>query len=169
MLEKLPDLALKVAVVAVAATVTEAGTVKAPLLLASVTSAPPDGAALFRVTVQALVAFGPRLEGAQTNDDTTVDDVSTVIVPPVPVIIVPLPVGDDPTALVIEIGTTEPPGAVPSFTVAIATVPLPIWLAFMPVARQETEPLAAAQFTVFPAAVKAGPATMLMEAIVPGV
>jgi hypothetical protein len=158
---------LKLAVVAAAATVTEAGTVKAALLLLSATGAPPAGAALVRVTVQALVAFGPMVEGAQVNDESSTD-VRTVIVPPVPAIIVPFPVGDAPTAA-REIGTTEPPAAVPSTTVAVATVPLPIRPAFIPVARQETDPLAAAQLTVFPAAVRAGPAAMLMEAILPGV
>jgi hypothetical protein len=61
----------KLALVAAAATVTDAGTVKARLSLDSVTAAPPAGAALVRVTVHALVAFGPRLEGAQANDDTS--------------------------------------------------------------------------------------------------
>ena len=47
--------AVKVAEVAPAATVTEAGTVTAVLSLESVTVAPPVGAAAVRVTVQPLV------------------------------------------------------------------------------------------------------------------
>ncbi len=62
--------ALNVAVVAAAATVTEAGTLKAVLLLLSVTLAPPAGAGCVRVTVQVLDAFCPRLVGLQTSDET---------------------------------------------------------------------------------------------------
>src|SRR5437762_3469446 len=47
---------LNVAVVAPAATVTEAGTVAAVLLLASITTAPPAGAAALSVTVPVLFA-----------------------------------------------------------------------------------------------------------------
>ena len=47
--------ALKVAVVAPAGTVTDAGTVTATLLLARLTASPPVGAAAFTVTVQASV------------------------------------------------------------------------------------------------------------------
>ena len=63
--------ALKVAVVAVAATVTDAGTVSAVLSLARVTLAPPVGAALLKVTVQALEAFGPRLVGLHVTEETS--------------------------------------------------------------------------------------------------
>ena len=52
-----PAVALKVAVVAPAATVTEAGTVSRALLLASVTLVPPVGAAWVTVTVQVLTAL----------------------------------------------------------------------------------------------------------------
>jgi hypothetical protein len=49
--------ALKFAVVAPAATVTDTGTVSRLLLLASVTAEPPVEAAWVRVTVQALTAL----------------------------------------------------------------------------------------------------------------
>jgi hypothetical protein len=62
---------LNVAVVAAAATVTEAGTVNAGLLLDRVTRAPPAGAALVKVTVQELDAFCPRLVGLQTSEETS--------------------------------------------------------------------------------------------------
>ena len=58
--------ALKVAEVAAAATVTDAGTVSVALVLVRVTAAPPVGAAWVRVTVQVLDEFGPRLVGLQT-------------------------------------------------------------------------------------------------------
>jgi len=60
--------ALKVADVAAAATVTEAGTVRVGLELDRVTEAPPVGAALVRVTVQVLEALGPRLVGLQASE-----------------------------------------------------------------------------------------------------
>ena len=63
--------ALNVAVVAAAATVTDAGTVKAALLSEIAIVAPPVGAALLKVTVQVLEAFGPRLVGLHASEDTT--------------------------------------------------------------------------------------------------
>ena len=65
--------ALKVAVVAAAATVTEAGTVSVVLVLVSVTDAPPAGAALLSVTVQVLEAFWPRLVGVHESEETSTD------------------------------------------------------------------------------------------------
>jgi hypothetical protein len=65
-----PVVALKVAVVAFAATVTDAGIVSNALLCDSVTVAPPDGAACDSVTVQFIEEFGPRLAGLQTSEDT---------------------------------------------------------------------------------------------------
>src|ERR1700678_143502 len=57
--------ALKVAEVAPAATVTDAGTVSVELVLVRVTVAPPVGAAWVKVTVQVLEELGPRLTGLQ--------------------------------------------------------------------------------------------------------
>jgi hypothetical protein len=62
--------ALNVAVVAAAATVTDAGTVRKALLSAIVTNMPPAGATLLSVTVQVLEAFCPRLAGLHESDDT---------------------------------------------------------------------------------------------------
>lgn len=62
--------ALKMAVVAAAATVTETGTVSAVLLLLRVTLAPPVGAAFDNMTVQELDAFCPRLVGLQATEET---------------------------------------------------------------------------------------------------
>jgi hypothetical protein len=61
--------AVKVAVVAPAATVTDAGTVREALSLASVTLVPPPRAVWVNVTVQMLVAFCPRLAGLQTKPE----------------------------------------------------------------------------------------------------
>jgi hypothetical protein len=62
--------ALKFAVVAPAATVTDAGTPSRLLLLTSVTAEPPVGAVWVRVTVQALTALWPRLVGLQASEET---------------------------------------------------------------------------------------------------
>jgi hypothetical protein len=160
-----PVVALKLAVVAAAATVTDAGTVKELLLLDRVTTAPPAGAAWVKVTVQVDVDCDPKLLGEHCKP---LMPLRTVIVPPLPAMVVPIPAGEDPRAPVIEIGTTEPPVAVPSVTVAVATVPLGIGLAFRPEATQVIDPLPAPQLTVFPTAVRAGPGVMLMAEMVPG-
>ena len=61
--------AVKVAVVAAAATVTEAGTVTAEVrLLERATDDPPVGAALERVTVQVVVAEAARVVLAQSRE-----------------------------------------------------------------------------------------------------
>ena len=62
--------ALNVAVVAVAAIVTDAGTVRVVFVFVSVTNAPPAGATLVNVTAQVLEAFCPRLVGLHESDDT---------------------------------------------------------------------------------------------------
>ena len=64
---------LKLADMAVAATVTEAGTVSVALVLVRVTAAPPVGAACVSVTMQALEELGPRLVGLQTREETSTD------------------------------------------------------------------------------------------------
>ena len=64
-------MALNVAEVAAAGTMTDAGTVSVGLLLVSVTLAPPEGAAPLSVTVQVLDAFCPSVVGLQASEDTT--------------------------------------------------------------------------------------------------
>ena len=61
--------ALKVAVVVPAVTVTEAGTVSEVLLLASVTADPPGGPVCVSVTVHVLTALCPRLVGLQVTPE----------------------------------------------------------------------------------------------------
>jgi hypothetical protein len=58
---------LKLAVVAAAGIVTDAGTVRAERLLVRVKETPPLGAALGKVTVHVAEAFGPRVEGLQRS------------------------------------------------------------------------------------------------------
>ena len=67
-----PAVPLNVAVVDAAATVTEAGTVNATLLLERETGKPPAGAGLDNVIVQVLAAAVPRVVGAHARDVTRV-------------------------------------------------------------------------------------------------
>ena len=71
--------ALNVDVVAAAGTVTDPGTVSVALVLVRVTLAPPAGAALDRVTVQVLEAFGPRLVGLQASEETSTGATSVMV------------------------------------------------------------------------------------------
>jgi hypothetical protein len=64
--------AVNEAVVAPEATATEAGAESVALVLVSVTETPPLGAALDRVTVHVLEAFGPMLLGVQDRAETAV-------------------------------------------------------------------------------------------------
>jgi len=72
--------ALNVAVVAAAATVTEAGTVKVALVFVRLTLAPPVGAAFVSVTVHVLDAFGPRLVGLHAREDTRTEATRLMVV-----------------------------------------------------------------------------------------
>ena len=65
--------ALKLAHVAAAATVTDAGTVSVELVLVRLIATPPVGAGWFRVTVQVLEELGLRLVGLQTSEETRTD------------------------------------------------------------------------------------------------
>ena len=62
--------ALKVAAIAPAATVADAGTVSEVLLLTNVTLEPPAGAVWVSVTVQVLTAVWPRVVGLQATPET---------------------------------------------------------------------------------------------------
>jgi hypothetical protein len=70
---------VKVADVAPAGTVTDAGTVRAELVLVKVTIAPPVGAAWLRVTVQVLEETGPRLIELQTTEETSADAARLIV------------------------------------------------------------------------------------------
>ena len=70
MLDTVPAMALKFAVVAPAATVTEAGTVRAALFEESPTEVPPVSAARFSVTVQLEAEPGATELGEHDRPDT---------------------------------------------------------------------------------------------------
>ena len=63
-------MAVKVAEVDPADTVTEAGVVSRELLSETATEVPPAGAALLSVTVQVLEELLPRLVGLQASEET---------------------------------------------------------------------------------------------------
>ena len=71
--------ALKLAADAPDATLTEVGVVSTVLLSEMTTLAPPEGAALVRVTVQVLAAFGPRVLGVQAREDTNTGATSAML------------------------------------------------------------------------------------------
>jgi len=66
-----PVVTLKVAEVAAAATVADAGTVRVELLFDRLTLAPPLGAGWVSVTVQVLDEFDPRLVGLHDSAETS--------------------------------------------------------------------------------------------------
>ena len=80
MLLMVPVVALNVAEVAAAATVTEAGTVRVEFVLVRVTLAPPVGAGWLKLTVQVLEELGPRLVGTQASEETVADGVRVMVV-----------------------------------------------------------------------------------------
>jgi hypothetical protein len=74
-----PAVAVNVLVVAPADTVVDAGTVRRPLLLDSVTAAPPTGAACDSVTVQVDVPALARLLGLQDSELIVAGPVSVMV------------------------------------------------------------------------------------------
>ena len=85
--------ALKVADVAAAVTMTDAGTVSVELVFVRVTLAPPTGAGWVKFTVQVLEELGPRLVGLQASEETNTGVTVSVSVPlPVPPLLVALTV-----------------------------------------------------------------------------
>ena len=94
---------------------------------------------------------------------------STLMVPPVPVMVALVPTARTAKRLPTAMGTEEPaiPGGKSNWD-TVATTPVPIVFAFIPVAKQMTVPLAALQLSVFPAAVSAGPAVGVREEMLAG-
>ena len=71
MVVRVPAVAAKVAEVAVAAMVSEAGTVNEELLPETATTVPPTGAGWFRVTVHVVEAPELTLVGLQAREETS--------------------------------------------------------------------------------------------------
>jgi hypothetical protein len=150
-----PAVAVKLAVVAPDAIVTDAGTVSRELLLDRVVTEPLAGAAAEIVTVQVLAAPGPSEAGAHDRELTA----GTVITPlAATVMLMPAAVElaaigfDNVTAVVVAVAAIV--------TLAYATTPEAIVLLFNPVRTQVDAPTREAHMTLFPADVAAGPAVM---------
>jgi hypothetical protein len=109
--------ALKVAVVAAAATVTDAGTVSVELASIRVTIAPPAGAGPLRVTVQVEALKALRAAGRQDREVTAGKAATTETVPPVEKSTMPFPAGEDALPL-IPIGAVFRAAAIVRFTTA---------------------------------------------------
>jgi len=90
-----PVVTLKVAELAPAATVTDAGTVKVELLFDSETLAPPVGALPLRCTVHVELPELPKLDGVQ-DSELTVGQAPPVTTPPVEERVTKYPKGDAP-------------------------------------------------------------------------
>jgi hypothetical protein len=134
------DVALNVAVVAPAVTVTDDGTVIGVMLLVSATLAPPAGAVAFKVTIQLAAAPGTRLPGLHASDEI----VGTVTIAPVPEKTdTILPVVSTPTGLARAIPVVPAVGA--SVSCTNAATPVAIVFVFDPVRTQVNKPVAGAQ------------------------
>lgn len=155
-----PALAVKAAVVAPAATVTDAGTLNALLLDERLTTVPPLGAASDSVIVQVEDEADSKLAGLHCSAETVG---RTLIVPPVPVISASYPLGKAPYTLLNARESSVLLLLADRFAVTTATTPLPIAFALVPVARQVTVPDPELQLSVSPAAVNAEPPAMLTE------
>jgi len=164
-----PAFAVKLAVVAPAATVTEAGTVSAVVLLSErLTTVPPLGAVVESVTVQVDVDPDVTLAGAQLSVDAEMRE-TTLIAPPVPETLREVPFAKTPITLLIgKLSRLSGPVG-ESVAEITATTPLPMALVFTPVARHVIAPTPVTQLSVLPAAVSADPAIALREVISVGV
>jgi hypothetical protein len=134
-LESVPVDAVNVPEMALAATVTEAGTVSAVVLAASCTAIPALGAACDRVTVQLVLAFDTSAPGLQTKEVTVTGLVEGApTVPPLAEMLTGSPPADEAT------GSATPMAPVVGFalsvTVTTATTPLAIPFTFAPARMQ---------------------------------
>ena len=153
--------------VAPAATVTEAGTVSAVVLLSErLTTVPPLGAVVESVTVQVDVDPDVTLAGAQLSAEI---GESTLIVPPVPETLREVSFAKTPITLLIgKLSRLSGPVG-ESVAEITATTPLPMALVLTPVARHVIAPTLVTQLSILPAVVSAGPAIALREVISVGV
>jgi hypothetical protein len=158
--------ALKVAEVAAAATVTDAGAVSVALVFVRVTRAPPAGAACVRVTVQVELLELFKEAGKQPREATPGKTEPPVTIPPVAKSAMPLPAGEDPALLLIPMAVVVSPAAMVRLTTAMA--PFEMIPAFIAEASQVYAPETPLQLKVLPAAVRAAPAVTEMATTLAG-
>ena len=157
-----PAFAVNVALVAPAGTLTDAGTVSSALLLVSVITPPPVGAALLRVTVH--VAAAPLLSDEGLQVTLLMLEGPAVMALPVALVAMLVPVADAANVPVMLIGTV-PDALADRVTLIAATVPFWIGVAFKPLTMHVTDPLPAEHVIVFDAAVAALPTVALRLAM----
>ena len=126
MLVMLPTVAVKVAVVAPDATVTEAGTLAAPLLLDSETTAPPPDAGCVMVTVHEELLPELTVVGLQETLLRLVGRM-TAMLPPVPVAATLPALADVATTFVTAIFSVP---VAPAESVAFTTATAPFAIVF---------------------------------------
>ena len=157
-----PAFAVNVALVAPAGTLTDAGTVSSALLLVSVITPPPAGAAWLRATVH--VAVAPLLSDEGLQVTLLMLEGPAVMEPLVALVAMFVPVADAANVPVMLIGTV-PDALADRVTLIAATVPFWIILAFKPLTMHVTVPLPVEHVIVFDAAVAALPAVALTLAM----
>ena len=158
-----PAVAMKVAELAPAGTVTDAGIVSGALLSDSVMVAPEE-AASFKLTVQVVEAPEATVPGLQLKD-VKLSGTTVVIVPPVAVMGSALADWVAPNALAMAIDVAVVLGEI----VAVTTATTPFWMmfalspfTFSPVKKQVYVPGLPVHDSDLPAAVAAVPALALM-------
>lgn len=108
--ETVPAAAVKLAVVALAVTLTDAGTLTVDVLDEMFTLAPPLGAAVESVTVQVLLPFDDNMLGTHWTDERLVGATSTMFVvcemPLRVAVTVPLPLAPIEPALAVKLAAT---------------------------------------------------------------
>ncbi len=134
-----PAVAVNVALVAPAGTVTDAGTVVSGLLLESVATIPPVGAAWLRVTVQVEEPAVVSAAGLQFRL-LMLTGTPTVMLPPVALEAMLVPVDDAAETADTLIGIV-PDALADRVTLIVASVPFWIVLAFNPLTMHVTVPL----------------------------
>ncbi len=152
----LAAVAVKLAALAPAATITEDGTVKLALLLLNATLAPPLGAAPLKLTVQLVLPGVVSADAWHVNALTTVVE-PTVTWPPEALVAIAAPEEEAATALLIPTLIELLPTGV---RVMVATIPFPMPAVFSPLPTHIAEPEAGAHCSVFCAAVRADPAVI---------
>jgi hypothetical protein len=151
-----PAVALNVALVVFAAIETLEGTVTVPLAVKSMVVLVVDE--LLNVTVQTAAADGASEDGLQESPlSAEVVVVVWLAVPPVAVTLIELPSRDAPRAPETPIAAEV--ALLAKVMERVATVPLPMTLVLIPIARQVYALAEPAQFSVFAAATSAGPAS----------
>jgi hypothetical protein len=161
--------AVKVADVLPAGTVTDEGTLRAAVEDEAVTAAPPDGAAPDSVTVHIEVAGAINAVGVQPSAVTLtgVPVVGKAMVAPEVVVGIPAPADVALTPLFIVNGTAVADVVDAIRTTMFAMTPFTIALVLIPVTTQIVDPaVVVLHSTVFPAADAAGPVVTLMDATV---